>query len=804
MKLSLNWLKEIIDFEMTPEQLDASLTMLGIEVEGIENPAKKLDGFFVAYVNEKQNHPDADKLSVCQVTIGGDDLQVICGAPNVDKGQKVVLGTSGAIVPSAGFKLEKRKIRGIESNGMICSQKELELGEDESGIWVLPYDAPVGKSLAEYLGVNDVIFEISVTPNRADCLSHIGIAREIAALNGNKLRMPATKNIPQTGNIENYISVVIKDTDKCPRYTAKLIRNCKIGESPDWLKARLQSLGLRPINSAVDVTNLVLMESGQPLHGFDFDKLSEGKIIVKSAYSGEKFITLDGKERVLDSEMLMICDAEKPIAIGGVMGGENSEITDATTNILIESAYFNPSSIRKTSKKLGLQSDSSYRFERGVDFQNVPLASMRAAELIAELTGGELITGMIDVYPDKIEQQSVNLRFERVRRIIGINIDDDTILNLLGRLNFKIINSEDGTVTISVPTYRVDISMEIDLIEEIARLYNYDNIESDFSSQINFGLHRIVKELSSPSLRGSLRNHYVNAGFTEILTQNQIDPKSIELNGVEAVKLSNPLGEELSLLRTSLINSMLKVINHNIRNGSKNLKLFEIGKVFEKTDNQNSFIPGILENEKLIIALTGENIPLQWAAQPNDFDFYDIKGCVEEFSEIVSINGLKIKQLEKHNLLSPNSLTLYLKKVLIGYFGEVKKSVLKHYDIEQKVFIAEINLSEIYKSAEFLKTYQPISHFPAITRDLAFILSNDIAAGDVLSSIKESGGKFLQDLVLFDVYHGQGIDDNSKSLAFNLTFRAIDRTLKENEIDESLNNIINKIESKYSAHLRKN
>jgi phenylalanyl-tRNA synthetase beta chain len=804
MKLSLNWLKEFIDFDLTPEELDASLTMLGIEVEGIENPAKKLEGFYVAYVNEKEKHPDADKLSVCQVTLGGDNLQVICGAPNVDKGQKVVLGTSGAVVPSGGFKLEKRKIRGVESNGMICSQSELELGESHDGIWVLPENAKVGISLAEYLGINDVIFEISVTPNRADCLSHLGIAREVAALTGNTIRYPQSKALPTNSNINDLAQVVVEDSEKCPRYTAKLVRNCKIGESPDWLKSRLQSLGLRPINSAVDVTNLVLMESGQPLHGFDFDKLSGHKIIVRTANQGDKFLTLDGKERTLEAEMLMICDGEKSVAIGGVMGGENSEITNNTTNILIESAYFQPSSVRRTSKKLALQSDSSYRFERGVDIENVPRACKRAATLIAELTGGELVEGIIDVYPNTIEKKQVKIRFERARKIIGADIDNEIIKQLLLKLNFEIINEDEIGLTLGVPAYRVDISMEIDLIEEIARLYNYDNIESDFSSQINFGLQRIVKELSTPDLRNTIRRHYVNSGFTEVLTQNQTDPKSIEMTGIESVKISNPLGEELSLMRTSLINSTLKVVNHNIRNGSPDLKIFEIGKVFLKNDDVKSFIPGIKEEEHLIIALTGKNIPLQWGSQSKDFDFYDIKGIVEEFIELSAVKGLKLSQLPEHNLLSKNALSINIKRNPIGYFGEVKKSVLKHYDIDQKVFLAEINLTEIYSANVVTPYYEQISHFPAISRDLAFTLSDDIAAGDVLTEVRASGGEFLRESVLFDVYQGANLGENQKSLAFGLIFRAKDRTLKESEIEASLNVIINKIESKFSAKLRKN
>lgn len=807
MKLSLKWLKELIDFNMTPEQLDSALTMLGIEVESIENPAKKYEGFYVAFISEKEKHPDADKLSVCKVNVGDNiNLQVICGAPNVDKGQKVILGKSGAIVPSAGFRLEKRKIRGIESNGMICSESELLLGDSHDGIWILPDDAPIGASLSEYLGIDDVIFEISVTPNRADCLSHLGIAREIAALTGNQIRYPIINlaNEDTTNHINQYLTVNIEDKIKCPRYTAKLIKNCKIGDSPDWLKSRLQSLGLRPINVAVDVTNLILMESGQPLHGFDYDKIDGNKINVKTANQGDKFRTLDGKERELQTDMLMICDDSKYIAIAGVMGGENSEITNNTTNILIESAYFQPSTVRKTSKKLALQSDSSYRFERGVDYDNISKACERAATLIAELSGGILVEGLIDNYPNHIDNKYVNLRYERARKIIGTDISNEIILDLMNKLNFKIINSDNLSLMLQVPSYRVDILEEIDLIEEIARLYNYDNIKSNFSSQINFGIQRIVKELTSPDFRGTLRHHYVHNGYTEILTQNQTDPKSIEVFGVESIRISNPLGEELSQLRTSLINSSLKVVSHNLRNGSSDLKLFEIGKVFNKSDDKDNFIDGIKETENLVLVLTGNNLPVQWGSKPTLFDFYDIKGEVELFIELSKVNGLKIKELKEHSILSPNSLAVIFKKKIIGVFGEVKKSILKHYDIEQKVFLAEISLSEIYKSDKNKISYQAISHYPSINRDLAFLVANDVSSGLVLNEINSSGGEYLENLILFDVYQGSNLGDSHKSLAFSLTFRANDRTLKESEIETALNNVISSVENKFNASLRKN
>ena len=467
MYASLNWLKELVDFSMSTEELDQTLTMLGIEVEGIVDYRKKFENFYTAKVLTKEKHPDADKLSLCTVDCAGETYNVVCGAPNVEAGQNIAFGKLGAVVPSAGFKLVKRKIRGIESEGMICSQVELETGEDKSGIWVLPDDAPNGIPLVEYLNLDDIVFDISLTPDRADCLSHIGIARDLAAYLGTEVKMPKFELKEDGPDIEDSLSIEIKNTEKCPRYAARIVRGAKIHESEEWLKNRLIKLGLRPINAVVDATNFVLMEMGQPLHAFDLDTVEGNKIVVQTAEEGEKFTTLDSLERKLDSNMLMICDAKKPVAIGGVMGGENSEISNSTTNILIESAYFNPSSIRKTSKKLAIQSEASYRFERGVDIDNIINAMDRAAELIARLTGGTVDKGFIDNYPLKHENIKCTLRFNQARRLIGVDIPNEDMCNMLNQLKFKTINKDEDSVTVEIPSWRVDCQYEVDLIEEI-------------------------------------------------------------------------------------------------------------------------------------------------------------------------------------------------------------------------------------------------------------------------------------------------------------------------------------------------
>ncbi len=804
MLLSYNWLREFIDINLNYNELDNILTMLGIELESADFQAKKYENFIVAEVVEREKHPNADKLSVCQVNTGVEVLQVICGAPNVDKGQKVILGKSGAVVPNGGFKLEKRKIRGTESNGMICSLAELELGEDSSGIHVLPNDSPIGKPIADYYGINDIILELGLTPNKSDCLSHIGIARELAAYLGKNINYPDLTLNENNENIYDYANVIIEDTEKCPRYTARVVKNCKITESPEWLKSRLEKLGLRPINAAVDVTNLILMESGQPLHAFDLDKINGKTIIVKTAKEGEKFTTLDGKERTLNSEVLMICDAERSIAIGGVMGGQNSEISNETTNILIESAFFNPSSVRRTSKKLALQSDSSYRFERGVDISNVPAALDRAAQLIAELTGGEIVGGKIDVYPNPLAKKVIKLRYDRVNKVLGTALDKSKIDNILASLLFEKIENGDEYSTYEVPYHRVDCDGEIDLIEEVARLYNYDNIQDQFTSEINFSITEVSENLRVPKLRNKIRSWFVSNSFNEILTQNQTDPRSAALFTENPIKIANPLGEELSIMRPSMITSFLNVVSKNLRNSNYNLNMFETGKVFNHKQVAGQFIEGISEEQYLTIAITGSAYPKQWGELKRDVDFYDIKGIVESLFDYIDVSNFRFDEnKDLLNVFDDESQSIVFANNIIGYLGLINQKVLKQYDIEHKVYIASFNLESIYKTKQRAKKYKSISQFPRVYRDLAFILDKKISANELTTIIRKNAGNLCTNVVLFDVYEGKNLGENQRSLAFNLEFTSPDKTMTDSEIESFINNIIQQVEQKTGGILRK-
>jgi phenylalanyl-tRNA synthetase beta chain len=804
MNVSLKWLKELVDFSMTVEELDQTLTMLGIEVEGIVDYRKKYDNFFTAKVLTKEKHPDADKLSLCTVECQGKQYNVVCGAPNVEAGQTVAFGKLGAVVPSAGFKLEKRKIRGYVSEGMICSQQELETGDDKSGIWVLPEDTPLDMPLVEYLDLDDIVFEIGITPDRADCLSHIGIARDLAAYLNKEIKMPEINLIEDGPDINDSGTIEILDSEKCPRYAARIIRNVKIGESENWLKSILVKLGLRPINNVVDATNFVLMEMGQPLHAFDLNKLEGRKIIVKTAKAGEKFVTLDSQERTLDGDMLMICDGKKPIAVGGVMGGENSEINNDTTSILLESAYFQPSSIRKTAKKLNIQSEASYRFERGVDINNIIPALDRAAELIARATGGIVDKGYLDIYSEKFLRKKVTLRFNRARKLIGAEISDDNMVKMLNNLEFNTVRRDEGSITVKVPTWRVDVDYEVDLIEEIARLFNYDNIEPQFTTKLNFAVKSLADNLSAPPLREEIRRFFVPKAIQEIITYNLSDPKYAKIFTKDPVRIANPLGQELSVLRPSLVPSILKVLQHNLRFGNHNLSLFEIGKTFHKTNKQGTFIEGFEEKEWLAVAITGLKQPKNWSQPAKEVDFYDIKGISEELTEFMRFNDLVFKANVKDDpVFSKNAINIYYGKKQIGTLGELKKKILDLFDIEQKVFIMLIDLDELYQTEREYPKYSPVAPYPAISRDLGFVVEKTINAEDIMNLIRNKGGKLLKDVIVFDVYEGKSIEEGKKSIAFSLTYSSPERTLVEKEVEDSISKIVKAVENKFKATLRK-
>jgi phenylalanyl-tRNA synthetase beta chain len=801
MKISLNWLKEYIDLSnISTDEIVSHLTMSGLEVEDVVDQNKIYQKFIVGLVKETEKHPNADKLSVCKVFDGKNELQVICGAPNVQAGQKVVFAPIGTLIPNGDFEIKKAKIRGIESHGMICAEDELLLSDDHSGIMVLDEKNIVGEKISEVLNLNDVIFEIAITPNRPDALSHIGVARDLAAIFNRELKMPEIKIDEKGDNIAALASVEVEDIKNCPRYVAKVVTGVQIKESPQWLKKKLENIGLRPINNIVDITNFILHEIGQPLHAFDLDRLNDKKIVVKSTKSETTFVTLDAKERKLPSNTLMICDGKKEVAIAGVMGGENSEITSSTKNILIESAYFNPSSIRKTSKSLGLSTDASYRFERGTDPNITKFAAERAAQLISELADGKVAKGIIDVYPEVILPKEIKLRFSRTSKILGYDIPSEKIKTILSRLGLAIKVVDDDTLLISVPTFRPDIEREIDLIEEIVRINGYDNIPT--VTKINISLE---EKSDDTAFDEELRQAATSLGFFEMINNPLQSEQQAKLSG-NAIRIANPLSADMEYLRTSLLPGALITVAKNIRQGVKDLKLFEIGDVFNKNnDLEIKNFADFSEDQKMILLITGNNNLKSWNASETKSDFYHIKGYVDSFIKKISLDNVLIDSYYSSvNEIYAYNYTKSSKNVVIGIGGKINSDVLKKFDIHQDVFCFEFDLTLI-RLLEFKpKHYKEPLKYPKVVRDFAFIFDKSIQYLDVKNFILNKSSDLLKDVKVFDIFENEALGIDKKSIAFTLEFFDENRTLTEDEVEIDFSNLIKLISKEFKAKLRGN
>lgn len=801
MKISLNWLKDYVNLEgIEVNEIINKLTMSGLEVENFINQAEVYKGFIVGEVISKEKHPNADKLSLCRVSNGKEEFQVVCGAPNVDKGQKIVFAPVGTIIPINGMQIGKAKLRGIESFGMICSEEELELGNNASGIMVLDEKLKPGIPLTEALGLDDVIFEIAITPNRPDALSHIGVARDLSAIFNKPLEFPKIKLKESDIGAKDVASVEILDNENCPRYSARVVKNIEIKESPEWLKSRLTKIGLRPINNVVDVTNYVMYECGQPLHAFDLDMLAGSKIIVKSTNGDSQFTTLDSKQRKLRAGTLMICDAEREVAIAGVMGGENSEVTTNTKNILIESAHFNPSHIRNVSKTLGLSTDASYRFERTVDPNNTGFAADRAAMLIAEIAGGEIPNDLIDVYPKKFSAKKVRFRLRRMNKLLGYEIAEKKVLNILNNLGIELIQTgkSEDQLELLIPTFRPDIEREVDIIEEIARINGYDNIPA--VSRISITLE---KKYDESEFTDKVRNIAIALGLFEILNNPLQDEKSAGLTG-NPIKLLNPLSADMAYLRTSLIPGALSVIAHNIRNGQKNLAFFEIGNVFNlySKEEPKSF-DDFSEERKLLIVVTGKVSEKGWNTTEKEVDFFSLKGLVDSLLTKFSLDNV-LNDSYYHN-----SETIYaynyaknLKKSIIGSGGLVKKEVLKQFDINQDVFCFEFNLEFLKNLESSEKHYSEPVKYPKVVRDFAFIFDKTVTYEEVIKSIKKESSELLKEVNLFDLFENEDIGKDRKSMAFTLEYQSDNRTLTEEEVEKEFLKLISSIEKNFNAILR--
>ncbi len=809
MRISYNWLRRYIDLDASIEEVAQKLTSLGLEVESIEHLGKIFDGFYVGEVLDVQKHPNADRLRLCsvRVSVSDDPLRIVCGAPNVAAGQKVIVGTVGATVPKNQhdpngnpFVLTKATIRGVESFGMICSEKELGIGEDSSGIKVLAADAKVGTPLAEYLGVNDTALEIGITPNRPDCLSHIGIARDLAAAYNTKYIKPIynrfeNKNI----NISTLATVNVKNTTDCPRYTACIIQNVEVKESPEWLKQLLNAAGLRPINNVVDATNFVMLEYGQPLHAFDYEHLAQHAIVVKSAERGEKFTSLDGKVHELSGNELMICDGERSVAIGGVMGGANSEISISTNTVLLEAAYFSPVSVRKTAKRLGISTDASFRFERGIDPNITVEASERAANLIAELSGGVVVSGLIDIYPQKIVPKIISLRVARVNAMLGTTLSAKQIKDFLESIEIGITAGKDSNLfECSVPTFRPDIEQEIDLIEEVARLFGYDNIENKTSSEVMFSApDQHERQITA------IRTWCESNGLNEVLTNSLIDSPTAKLFGNEIVAVKNPLSVELESLRPSLLSTMLQTVAHNYNHGMSRLQLFEIGTVFSAATekNRSGYVEGYVEKNNIGICLSGEINMQSWHEKQRVVDIFDLKGLVMSLLRGIGLDNSVLIYYNASTSLTEMTIGVEINNTYAGFIGKVKPELLKKVKIDHDVFFAELDLDVLTKF-HAVKTYKGFSKFPTVVRDISFIVKKSVTVADIEILIKKSGGERITAVTLFDLFEGQALGEGMKSVAFSLKINSHEKTMTDAEIDVMITTIVQSVTKTFDATLR--
>ena len=797
MNVTLNWLKNYINFELSPSELADRLTMLGIEVESTQQLGAELEGIVVGSVTTIRPHPNADKLVLCQVDIGEpEELQIVCGAPNVREGMHAPVATIGTTLPIS-LTIKRAELRGETSQGMLCSEKELGLSDDAAGLMELATDIPVGTSLSTALGLDDTVFELEITPNRPDCLSLIGVAREIRAETGNALKLPQVDFNEDEINIRETTSVTIEAPNLCPRYAARVIRGVKIGQSPVWLQQRLESVGVGTINNIVDITNFVLMEYGQPLHAFDYHKLAENRIVVRRAVSGEKLITLDEIERELTPDMLVIADAEKPVALAGVMGGYDSEITEATCDVLLESAYFNPSSIRATAKALGMSTEASYRFERGADPGIVLAALDRAAQLITELAGGTICKGIVDVYPGEKSLTEIQLRPERVNFVLGTELEATEMEEILMRLDFNVETSE-SVYRVTVPTFRADITREIDLIEEIARVYGYDNIPTTLPK----GDIPVPAPDPKVEVRRRIKQFLLAAGMMEAVNYSFSDPTcfdKIRLHDNDplrnTLKLQNPLSPEMSVLRTTLLPGLLENAQRNRNHQIDTIALFEIGSVFIRNGEQKEpeRVSGILAGQ------IGDGVYSNPYRQP---DFYDIKGLMEGILEVCGISDYTLQKTDTPTLHPGRNAAVLLADRQIGIFGEAHPVVLENYDLPYKAYLFDFDLETLTDTAIFAKRFEPISVYPKVERDLAIVVDKEILSDMPTELIYKTGGELVESVRLFDVYEGEQVPEGKKSLAYAITYLSARETLTDKAVNALHDKIVKRLNRELDAELR--
>ena len=793
MNTPLSWIKAYVpDLDVTPQEYTDAMTLSGTKVEGYEELDRDLDKIVVGQIEKIEKHPDADKLVICQVNIGTETIQIVTGAPNVKEGQKVPVVLDGGRVAGGhdgtktegGIKIKKGKLRGVESYGMMCSIEELgstkEMYPDapEYGIYIFGDDVEVGADAIEVLGLHDAVFEYEITSNRVDCYGVLGIARECAATFRKEFKPPVVEVKGNDEKAEDFISVDIQDKELCPRYCARIVKNVKIAPSPEWMQRRLAACGIRPINNLVDITNYVMEEYGQPMHAYDMSTIAGKKIVVKRASNGDTFQTLDGQERKLDENMLMIWDAEKPIGIAGIMGGENSKITDDVKDMVFEAACFDGTNIRLTAKRLGLRTDASGKFEKGIDPNNAKDAIDRACQLIEEMGAGEVVGGMIDVYDEVRQPKRVPFNPDKINKLLGTDIDKE---DMLGYFKMLELEYDESTGELIVPTFRQDLECDADIAEEVARFFGYDNIPVTLPS----GEATTGKYSFKQKNEAILKNIAEFCGFSQSMNYSFESPKVFDKLLIpqdsdirKAIVISNPLGEDFSIMRTTSLNGMLTSLSTNYNRRNKDVRLYEIANIYIPKELPLSELPD--ERTQFTLGMYGKG------------DFFTMKGVVEECFEKLGMRKQPTydPKAGKSFLHPGRQANIVYEGKVVGYLGEVHPQVLDNYNIGEKAYVAVIDIPSVLEFATFDRKFKGIAKYPAVTRDISMVMKRDVLVGSIEQVIREKGGEHLESYKLFDVYEGAQIEDGYKSVAYSITFRAADHTLEDKEVSEAVNRIL--------------
>lgn len=803
MFVSYKWLQDYVDLSgISATELADKITLSGIEVEGIIKKSEGLKGVVIGHVLECEKHPNADKLNKCLVDIGqGEPVQIICGAPNVGKGQKVAVATVGAVLPG-NFKIKRAKLRGEESNGMICSLQELGFEskivakEFATGIFNFPQDAKLGEDALAALGLDDEILELSLTPNRSDAMSMLGVAYEVGAILGRDVKWPAVDRQESTEKASDYISVQVDAPEDNPLYIAKVVKNVKIGPSPLWMQTRLMNAGIRPHNNVVDITNYILLEYGQPLHAFDYDRLDSKELVIRRAKDAEKITTLDDTERTLSSDHLVITNGKEPVAIAGVMGGADSEVIDETTTVIIEAAYFNGAVVRKASKDHGLRSESSARFEKGVDPKRVRAAGERAAELMAKYAGGTILEGSVEFNDLRIEPAVISITLDKINTAIGTNISSKEVVEIFNALKFA-VKVEGDTFIVTVPTRRGDITIEADLVEEVARLYGYDNIPST----LPVGSATAGALTDYQQKRRIVRRTLEGAGLYQATTYSLTSPEKstqFTLEKRDSITLAMPMSEERSQLRLSIIPQLLEVVKYNNARQMDSTALYEIGSVFFK--KEGSELPE--ENEHVAGVITGLWEANLWQGEKKSVDFYVAKGIVEAIFEALGVSkGVEYRKANINHMHPGRTAEILLNGEVIGFVGQVHPATQKDYDIKE-TYVFELSFKALAEAKVAPIAYQMIPRFPSVTRDIALVVNSDLEAGQLQNIIVQAGGDLLKEVHLFDLYEGEHMEQGKKSLAFSLKYFDPERTLTEEDITKAHEKVLVAVKDQAGAVLR--